>query len=172
MPNNVEIKAKIFEFDRQLEIAKSISTMAPEEIIQKDIFFNVKEGRLKLRVISEDRAELIFYTRPDEHGPKLSDYEIVETTDPDGLENILKRCYGIRNVVEKSRLLLMSGRTRIHFDTVDKLGEFIELEVVLEEHEAYEDGEDEAISLMKTLEIDKAQLINVAYVDLLETNSA
>jgi predicted adenylyl cyclase CyaB len=172
MPKNVEIKAIAFDYERQIEIAKSISEFEPEKVFQKDIFFNVAQGRLKLRVLSPDQAELIYYSRSNKTGPKLSEYEITETSDPNGLEKILKHSYGVRNTVEKTRLLFMSGRTRIHFDSVERLGRFIELEVVLEDGEKFVSGEKEAESLMEQLEIGKSHLVDVAYVDLLDAEKA
>lgn len=169
MAQNVEIKAHTIDFVAQCKIARSLSGEEPEVINQKDIFFNVPKGRLKLRVFTQDRAELIYYLRSDQHGPKISQYEISKTNDPEGLKNILKSAYGIRNTVVKTRHLYMSGRTRIHLDKVDSLGEFIELEVVLSDSDQLTDGEKEAQKLMKQLGIKDNQLIEVAYVDLLDS---
>ena len=148
MAQNVEIKAYATDFVGQGEIAKSLSGGEPEIINQEDVFFNVPEGRLKLRAFTQDRAELIYYLRSNQQGPKLSSYEISETSDPEGLKNILQNAYGIRNTVVKTRYLYMSGRTRIHFDRVNSLGEFIELEVVLSDSDRLADGEKEAQELM------------------------
>ena len=90
MAQNVEIKAYATDFVVQCKIARSLSDGEPEVIYQKDIFFNVPEGRLKLRVFTQDRAELIYYPRSDQYGPKISQYEISKTNDPEGLKNILK----------------------------------------------------------------------------------
>ncbi len=62
----------------------------------------------------------------------------------------------------------MSGRTRIHFDKVDSLGEFIELEVVLSDSDGLEEGEKEAQILMNQLGIEIDHLIEAAYIDLLD----
>ena len=169
MAQNVEIKAHATDFVGQGKIARSLSGGEPEIINQEDIFFNVPEGRLKLRVFTQDRAELIYYLRSDQQGPKISQYEISETNDPEGLKNILESAYGIRNTVVKTRHLYMSGRTRIHFDEVDSLGEFIELEVVLSDSDRLTDGEKEARKLMDQLGIKDRQLIEAAYVDLLDS---
>lgn len=117
---------------------------------------------------TQDRAELIYYNRIDQEGPKISQYEISVTNDPEGLRKILKNAYGIRNTVVKTRHLYMSGRTRIHFYVVDSLGKFIELEVVLSDSEEQIEGEKEAQKLMRQLGIKNEQLIKVAYVDLLD----
>ena len=63
----------------------------------------------------------------------------------------------------------MSGRTRIHFDKVDSLGEFSELEVVLSDSDRLTDGEKEARKLMEQPGIKDNQLIEVAYVDLFDS---
>ncbi len=65
----------------------------------------------------------------------------------------------------------MSGRTRIHFDKVESLGEFIELEVVLPDSGRLTDGETEVNKLMNQLGIKNSQLIEVAYIDLLDAQS-
>ncbi len=171
MPQNIEIKAYSIDFAGQEEIAKSLSGGVPEVIFQEDIFFNVPEGRLKLRVFTQDRAELIYYNRNDQQGPKISQYVISKTNDPEGLRKILKNAYGIRNTVVKTRHLYMCGRTRIHFDKVHSLGEFIELEVVLSDLKQQIEGEKEAQTLMRQLGIKNEQLIKVAYIDLLDSKN-
>ena len=63
----------------------------------------------------------------------------------------------------------MLGQTRIHVDTVDGLGEFMELEVVLDETQTLEQGQEIADSIMQKLEIEKCDLISGAYADHLKT---
>ena len=74
----------------------------------------------------------------------------------------------LRAVVRKRRILLLAGRTRIHLDRVENLGDFLELEVVLRDDEPVADGEAEALLLMTRLGVDPQDLIAAAYVDLLE----
>jgi predicted adenylyl cyclase CyaB len=69
--------------------------------------------------------------------------------------------------VRKQRRLFIVGRTRVHLDRVEGLGEFLELEVVLEEGEPAEAGMAEAHALMARLGIGTDQLVQGAYVDLL-----
>jgi predicted adenylyl cyclase CyaB len=74
--------------------------------------------------------------------------------------------------VIKQRTLYLVGRTRIHLDRVEGLGEFMELEVVLDEQETSEHGISEAHRLMALLNIDASQLVETAYVDLLAERAA
>jgi predicted adenylyl cyclase CyaB len=61
----------------------------------------------------------------------------------------------------------MVGQTRVHCDKVEGLGDFVELEVVLEDDQSVDQGEAIAKDLMNKLGIDKSRLISCAYMDLL-----
>lgn len=71
--------------------------------------------------------ELIFYDREESARPKLSLYNKCYV--PDMLENILEDALGTLGVVKKTRTLVIIGQTRVHFDNVEGLGDFVELEV-------------------------------------------
>ena len=172
MAKNVEIKAVASNFTSQLKLGAQISDQPLVTLIQEDTFFIVAEGRLKLRqfgdALDNTKAMLIFYQRSNTLGPKLSDYQITETDDAAGFKAILQKAYGVRYVVKKVRSVYMLGRTRLHFDAVENLGHFIELEVPLDQHDSIASGELEAARLMQKLNIKESDLVDVAYVDLLE----
>ena len=168
MPRNVEIKARLDKVEEQRARAVLLSEGAPEVFVQEDIFFNASQGRLKLRVLAPTRGELIFYQRANHAGPKMSTYTVVETDRPAQLKAVLEAAYGIRNTVRKTRQLYMIGRTRVHIDNVESLGHFLELEVVLTDSEELSIGEREAYNLMQQFGINTEQLVEGAYVDLLE----
>ncbi len=167
MSRNIEIKAKLKNVYSCITKAEFLSGGGPEIIRQEDIFFYCGNGRMKLRIFSEIRGELIFYRRPDRTGPKMCEYYITRTNEPRKLRDVLEKAYGSAGAVKKTRHLYMAGRTRIHIDKVEGLGDFIELEVVLSEQENGDDGMEEAQKLMKELEIESNDLINRAYFDLL-----
>jgi adenylate cyclase class IV len=169
---NVEIKARLDEPERTRELAAKLADTGPERIEQCDTFYPVEQGRLKLRELGDGSAELIWYERPDRGGPGESRYTVVPTEHPARLGEALRRALGERGVVRKRRELFLVGRTRIHLDRVDGLGDFLELEVVLENGEGRERGEEIARSLMRELEIQPDQLVDVAYVDLQESACA
>jgi predicted adenylyl cyclase CyaB len=87
---------------------------------------------------------------------------------PDALREVLTQAYGQVGRVRKQRIVYVVGRTRVHLDTVETLGTFLELEVVLEAHEAIETGVGEAEALMKRLEIEPSQLVASSYLELLQ----
>ena len=167
MGRNVEIKARIDKVDAWLDRAKAVADFGPIHISQDDTFFVCPRGRLKLRVFSPTNGELIFYQRPDSAGPKESQYSIVATSEPDSLRDLLSMCLGQAGRVRKKRTLFLAGRTRIHLDQVEGLGDFIELEVVLNEGESTSTGTKDAADLLSRLGIPKESLVECAYVDLL-----
>jgi predicted adenylyl cyclase CyaB len=168
MARNVEIKAKVSDLPALRQHAESMADRGPTLIEQEDTFFLCPSGRLKLRRFSEGTGELIFYQRPDTNGPRQSQYFISAIPDPQSLTTVLTRAYGIRGVVRKRRTLFWVGQTRIHLDEVDDLGTFIELEVVLEEHQTSSDGIEIARKIMKDLDVAESALVDKAYIDLLE----
>jgi predicted adenylyl cyclase CyaB len=167
LPRNIEIKARVDDVDALALRAAAAATQGPIEIAQDDTFFGCASGRLKLRAFSASEGELIFYRRADAHGPKESFYVRTPTSDPDGLRACLSLAHGTAGRVVKQRSLYLVGRTRVHLDRVQGLGDFVELEVVLEDDEPAEAGVREAHALMARLGIEPAQLVEAAYVDLL-----
>lgn len=171
MGTNVEIKARVADFNRVRERAEALSDTPGELIPQRDTFFHTPKGRLKLRVLAPDRGQLIYYERQDDAAPKPSHYILSPTPEPDSLEAALSACLGVRGMVRKRRLLYKIGNTRIHLDQVDGLGPFLELEVILEPGQSVEQGRATALELMEQLGIDEENLVEGAYIDLLENRS-
>lgn len=167
MARNVEIKARIENIDLVSAKAAALADEGPIEIIQDDTFFPCKNGRLKLRILSPDEGQLIFYRRVDQKGPKESSYLISYTNSPNNLCESLSLAYGQVGRVRKKRILYLVGRTRIHIDQVQDLGSFLELEVVLGENDDPQTGETIARDLMQKLDVRPEQLIEGAYIDLL-----
>jgi predicted adenylyl cyclase CyaB len=174
MARNVEIKARIDSVERLARIAATLADQGPVEIAQDDTFFRCSDSadRLKLRSFAPERAELIFYRRANSSGPKESFYLITPCSTPDALRESLTLACGQAGRVRKQRRLFIVGRTRVHLDRVEGLGEFLELEVVLAQGEPAEAGIAEAHALMAQLGVDAGQLVQGAYVDLLNARSA
>lgn len=174
MARNIEIKARIDSVDRIAEIAATLADQGPLEIAQDDTFFRCEKSadRLKLRTFAPDRGELIFYRRADSSCPKESFYLITPTATPDALRESLTLAWGQAGRVRKQRRLFLVGRTRVHLDRVEGLGEFLELEVVLQEGEPADAGVAEAHALMAQLGVAEGQLVQGAYVDLLRAQAA
>ncbi|HWW07233.1 class IV adenylate cyclase [Collimonas sp.] len=167
MASNIEIKARIDITPALITKVAAIADQGPIEIAQDDAFFGCANGRLKLRAFGNGSCQLIFYRRSDRDGPKESFYLISNSSEPDLLREVLSAAHGRVGRVVKQRTLYLAGRTRIHLDRVEGLGDFLELEVVLGDGESAEAGVDEAHALMAKIGIEATQLIEGAYVDLL-----
>jgi predicted adenylyl cyclase CyaB len=165
---NIEIKARVADPAVLRARVVDLATAAPVNIGQRDTFFNVARGRLKLRRFDDGSGELIFYERDNTTGPKTSRYSKSSCADATEMGAVLARALGVRGVVEKRRELFMLGRTRVHLDEVRGLGHFLELEVVLRDGEPVADGEREAHDLLAKLGVPAASLVAPAYIDLLE----
>ena len=71
-------------------------------------------------------------------------------------------------MVKKTRYLYLVGQTRVHLDDVEGLGQFMELEVVMGEGQSDAEGQAIAEDLMSRLGVERGDLLEGAYMDLLE----
>jgi homotetrameric cytidine deaminase len=127
---NVELKATDPDPDRSLAVCLELGAEDQGTLFQRDTYFRVADGRLKLREEPVRGAELIQYHRPDDAQARESRYRLVRVEDPDGLREALDAALGTLVVVEKARHLLLWEGVRIHLDRVTGLGSFVELEGV------------------------------------------
>ena len=165
----IELKARI---EDQNDIRKKLSNLGAEykgSFLQIDHYFNVPEGRLKLRTVeNSDIAELIFYERENIEGPKIDEAFIIRIQDQMGLKNILKRILKTYIVVEKNREIHLYQGTRIHLDKVKKLGNFIEFErQTIDDPNRINNDQLILRKLMRTLGITEDNLESFSYSDLL-----
>lgn len=177
MPSNIEIKARVSDWEGTIARAEALSDAPCEILTQEDTFFRTARGRLKLRVFPVAEAQLIYYERPDDAGLKTSRYRIVPVRDPAAMKIILRAALGIQGIVRKQRHLYLvepqanngdrAGRTRIHLDRVQGLGDFLELEVFLPQDASPEPSEARARELMASLGVKAEDLVGGAYVDLM-----
>jgi predicted adenylyl cyclase CyaB len=168
MAENIEIKARLHDVERAHGVALALSDEPPQALRQRDVFFHTPHGRLKLRLQGEDRAYLVYYERPDQASPRSSVYYVAESHDAASLEQALSAALGVRGEVRKHRTLYVVGSTRIHVDEVQGLGHFLELEAVLGAEQTAAEGHAMVSTLMERLGISRTDLIDVAYIDLLE----
>lgn len=166
--SNIELKARIPSLDDAREVARAVADQRLPDQHQIDTYFHCQSGRLKLREIVGERAELIAYDRPDQKAAKTSQYYLVPIDSPDCLKQALSMTLGLRGVVVKQREIYLHKNVRIHLDHVDELGTFLEFEAVLGS------GDDEAKSaelvgeLRERFSIEDSDLIDRSYGDMLE----
>jgi len=164
---NIEIKARVKDLAALERRALGLGAEPVWTRRQRDVFFNVPSGYLKLRCVTGEAGELIAYDRAPGSDPRPSDYDIVPAPDPARLQHALTRSLGVRGVVEKTRRLLRWRHTRIHLDTVEGLGAFLELETVVSGITP-EEATAETREVIRALGLDPETFLDRPYLELLE----
>jgi predicted adenylyl cyclase CyaB len=131
MPRNIELKARVASLDAVRSTAQKLATRQLGLVHQIDTYFHVPRGRLKLRQIDGQPAQLISYHRSDAAQARASDYRIAPVADAEVLKQALAAFRGIQVVVDKTREVFLYHNVRIHLDQVQGLGTFLEFESVL-----------------------------------------
>ena len=126
---NLEIKVKVVNFDSikdRLGFSKYEKTLE-----QTDTYFLVGKIQLKIRE-TETNAEIISYIRKIENGTMESAYYRINIfgNSLNFIKSIFSFIFVTKVIVIKKRDLYVYKNTRIHLDTVENLGKFIELETV------------------------------------------
>ncbi len=176
---NFELKACT---DRLAVLEERLLTLNPRfagEDNQLDTYFNVDKGRLKLREGNIENA-LIWYQRPDTAAAKLSEVLLYKFKPAPELKQILTMVHGIKTIVGKRRKIYFIDNVKFHFDTLEGLGTFVEVEAIREVPQEVLDNESQKISISAELEaqcssyadfldIRRADYISVSYSDMSPT---
>lgn len=165
---NVELKARLDDLSAAQATARRLGAKRQGILNQRDTYFAVPNGRLKLREIEGQAAVLIRYDRPDSTSSRVSRYQLVPVDDPDSLKQLLQDALGVRAVVEKHRELYLLKNVRIHLDSVRDLGSFLEFEAVLGPEHTERAGRELLAELRDQFHIAADDLVATSYVDLLE----
>ena len=91
---NIEIKAKLDDLPAARRIAEGLATDRLGVQIQVDTYFHARQGRLKLREMDGETAQLVSYARPDESSPKASDYTLAPVESPELTKSALAAALG------------------------------------------------------------------------------
>jgi predicted adenylyl cyclase CyaB len=134
---------------------------------QVDTYFAARRGRLKLREVDDERAELIAYERPDRVDVRASSYRVVPVAAPAALAAALAAALGVRGKVVKRREIYLWENVRIHIDRVEGLGAFLEFEAVIGESDGDEVSRQRLETLSERLGIRSEDTVTGSYSDLL-----
>jgi predicted adenylyl cyclase CyaB len=128
---NVELKARCADPARVRRILEDAGADFRGVDAQRDVYFNVPSGRLKLRRGTIERS-LIFYSRADAAAVKRSDVTLATLDEAllGPLEEALSERLGVANVVEKKREIRFIDNVKFHLDEVPGLGAFVEIEAI------------------------------------------
>ncbi len=171
---NLEWKAELRDPNLARLICQKIGATKVAKIRQTDTYYNITRGRLKKReavavergIGSPEPIEYIFYERPDQVGPKVSEYSILSQEELH--ERFGQAALPVWLTVTKVRELYLIGSTRIHIDDVHDLGWHFEFEVLINSPEDADQAPSVADQLRSTFLPALGEPIRSSYSQLLE----
>ncbi|CAD6190157.1 unnamed protein product [Caenorhabditis auriculariae] len=166
MRQSIVIKARVQDNEKMenaiFEMTESLGTV----FLQEDVYFNVPQGNLKLRIMHPNRCgQLIFNEISKKSGHKLSESQITEVEDVLAMRATLGAALGERGTIRKKRRVFVLDDVRIYLDDVDEVGNFIDIAVTLKG--SHDDCEKRAEDVRRKLGVDQSAVVPSAYLDLL-----
>lgn len=170
---NIEIKAKCFHSGKVEAFLLSNGARFVGLDHQVDTYFHVPSGRLKLRQGNIENS-LIFYHRPDQQGPKQSDFSLAKVDDGATMKTVLANALGIKVVVDKYRKIFFINNVKFHLDEVPGLGHFVEIEAgnLTDPSKTIDDLKSQCDYYVHVFEIRETDLIHHSYSDMILAGSA
>jgi adenylate cyclase class 2 len=162
---NLEAKFHLADLDCARRAAEALGYSERGVLVQRDTFFRVASGKLKLRE-EPAGAWLIHYGRDQTGGLQLSNYQIVAVPDAAAIRTILAAALGVIAEVRKRRTLLRRDHVRLHLDRVEGLGEFGEIEAVIAPGDDPERSRGAVDELLRALGVASGDLIEQSYFEL------
>lgn len=164
---NIEIKARCDDPGKIRSILEDHNADYKGTDHQVDTYFNVPEGRLKLRQGSIEQ-NLIFYRRPDSKTPEASNINLMPAEHPKKLHTLLDNALGTMVVVDKEREIYFIDNVKFHIDQVEELGHFVEIEAIDEDGSiGKEKLRSQCQHYLDLFEIQDENLIAESYSDML-----
>ena len=163
MPTNLELKIKVSSHQSLKKILKQIGAENKGMLNQKDVYYSVPNGLLKLR-IENGNESLIFYNRNENDKNRWSDFEFLKFANGKG-EKFFNNLFDVEVIVKKKRELFYYDDTRIHLDKVNNLGNFLELETLVINGKA--DAKKRFEKIKSLLKLNESKQIRKSYKDLL-----
>ena len=164
---NVEIKARSERHEAVRAVLQQLGSRLVGTDHQVDTYFRVPEGRLKLREGSIENS-LIHYLRADQSGPKTSDVLLYRVKPDPSLKDVLARALGVLVVVDKQREIHFVDNVKIHLDTVQGLGTFLEIEAIDADGSLNRETlQEQCETFMNHFEVQPADLQEDSYSDML-----
>lgn len=167
---NIELKARDPDRARSLSICNRLGAEPRGVLAQRDTYFTVSNGRLKLREEVGGRPHLIAYQRPDRIDGRESAYRLVEVHEAQQLLEALSSTIGVKAVIVKRRQLFVWEGVRIHLDDVEGLGRFVEFEAIASRDSDLAEEKRQVQRLREAFSLADDDLVAGSYCDLVEAS--
>lgn len=168
MPRNIEVKVAVADPAAVRARALRLADGPPAPERQVDTYFAVDPtGASRVKVRDSDRhgLQLIRYRRPEGEDVRPSDYSLEVLTGPE--DPRLAALGEPVVVVDKAREVLWVANVRVHLDRVEGLGDFLELEAVVDA--THDDAACRVAvdRILRELDLAEQPAITASYSDLL-----
>lgn len=162
---NIECKAELRDLALARGVCHALGAIKVATLEQVDTYYRVANGRLKRRQTTGEPPEFILYERADALHARASNFSILS-------EDQARLRFGsvampVWIEVRKVRELWLHGAVRIHLDTVEGLGTFIEFESLVTRSNPPELAERAIASLREKLAPAMGEAIDCSYSDML-----
>ena len=164
---NFEFKVKVDEIEKYEKKLLTLNPTFKGLDHQIDTYFNAQHGRLKLREGNIENS-LINYDRENILGSKESQIILYQHEPNVALKNILTRQLGVKIKVDKKRKIYFIENVKFHFDVVENLGTFIEVEAIDSKEEfTIEELQKQCDKYFNFFELTEQNMIDKSYSDLI-----
>lgn len=164
---NFEFKARVDELEKY---EAKLLTLNPDYKgldHQIDTYFNATEGRLKLREGNIENS-LINYDRENVAQAKESQIILYQHQPNPALKQILTKQLGVKAIVDKKRKIYFIDNVKFHFDVVEQLGTFIEVEAIDNNNDfTIDELKNQCDFYFSLFELNPNQIIDKSYSDLI-----
>lgn len=168
---NFEFKARLNNLEEYENKLLTLNPVFKGIDHQIDTYFNVKKGRLKLREGNIENA-LINYDRENISGSKKSEIILYQHEPNKALKQILSNQLGVKIIVDKKRKIYFINNVKFHFDTIEKLGTFIEVEAIDEnDNFTIEELKKQCDKYHDFFGLKESDLVDKSYSDLMMEHS-
>ena len=165
---NIEIKARCHQPKKIQKILEENNARFVGTDHQVDTYFNVKNGRLKLREGNIENS-LIHYERDNQAGPKSSHVHLYKCQPNPALKAVLNASLDTFKIVDKKRKIYFIENIKFHIDEVKGLGNFVEIEAIDENGDlGKEKLNQQCHYFLKLFEIKKEDLLEGSYSDMID----
>lgn len=162
---DVEFKAELRDPGLARATCRALGAAFILEFGQADTYYRVPTGKLKRRESEGEPTEWIFYERPLQSGPKISEFEIF--TEEQAAERFGTAPLPEWVTVRKRRELWMIGNVRIHLDEVEGLGAFLEFEALVSRDHGVDACRARVAELREEFRPILGEAIDCGYADML-----
>lgn len=163
---NVEFKAELRDPPLARATCRALEAAFILTLAQTDTYYRVPTGKLKKRETDGEAPEWIFYQRPHQAAPKVSQFELF--SHEQAAERFGAAELPVWLTVRKTRELWMIGNVRIHLDAVEGLGNFLEFEALVSRDCPVEACHARVAELREQFRPILGEPIDAGYADMIE----